>query len=475
MASPRVSGEKLDKLWQQASQPLFWLNAEFKLVWVNRAWEDLTGHPAEAVLGLACNAHGPTRAGDLAGLAGSFFPPSEARAGRPSGQPTLIIHPSGERKWRRVEFWPLLNKQGGLLGLFGLVGTPDSAPHAPDAESQRLRTDLLEVRDRLQRRHGFDSLIGRGPAHRRLLEQIGAATATSVPVLIVGESGTGKRLVARTIHQKGPRRSAPILPFDCAALPVEVLERELFGVSGDPGVRPRLILPEGSTLLLGDILDLPRDLQERLAAFPDERVRLIATTAGDPDEALNADRLRPDLYYALTTLIIRLEPLRRRLDDLPILAQFLLERNNLHGERQRLGFKPEALDVMLGYDWPGNLRELSRVVEAAHATGPGDWIEADDLPVEIQGSLGAAYHLPPVPPTIMPLDELLTQVERRLIESALQRARQNKSRAAELLGISRPRLYRRIKELNLPDVPEPADEVPSPIDDHSRVTADETK
>jgi transcriptional regulator with PAS, ATPase and Fis domain len=475
MASSRVSGEKLDKLWQQASQPLFWLNADLKLVWVNRAWEELTGHPSESVLGQRCNPHGPTRAGDLAGLAGSFFPPAEALEGRASGQPTLIIHASGERKWRRVEFWPLLNDEGGLLGLFGLVGPADAVPHAPDAESQRLRTELLEVRVRLQRRYGFDSLIGRGPAHQRLLEQVGAASATSVPVLIVGEPGTGKRLVARTIHQQGPRRTAPILPFDCAALPAEVLERELFGSAGEPSTRPRLILPEGSTLLLGDILDLPRDLQERLAGFPDDRVRLIATTVGDPDEARQTERLRPDLYYALTTLVIRLDPLRQRRDDLPILAQFLLERNNLQSERQRLGFKPEALDVLLGYDWPGNLRELARVVEAAHATGSGDWIEADDLPAEIQGSLGASYNPPPLPPTITPLDELLTQVERRLIENALQKARHNKSRAAELLGISRPRLYRRIKELNLPDVPEPADEVPATMDLHSRVTADEAK
>ena len=464
MASSRVSGEKLDKLWQQASQPLFWLNADLKLVWVNRAWEELTGYPAESAIGLPCKAHGPTRTGDLSGLAGSFFPPAEALAGHASGQPTLIIHASGERKWRRVEFWPLLNGGGALLGLFGLVGPADASPHAPDADAQRLRTELLEVRDRLHGRYGFDSLIGRGPAHRRLLEQVGAAAATSVPVLIVGEPGTGKRLVARIIHQQGPRRNAPLLPFDCAALPAEVLERELFGIADDPGARPRLILPDGSTLLLGDILDLPRDLQGRLAAFPDPRVRLIATTARDPDEALKAERLRPDLYYALTTLVIRLRPLRERPDDLPILAQSLLERNNVNGERQRLGFEPLALDVLLGYDWPGNLRELARVVDAAHASASGDWIEAEDLPAEIQGNLGAAYHPPPLPPPIEPLDDLLTQVERRLIEGALQRARHNKSRAAELLGISRPRLYRRIKELNLPDVPEPADELPSTVD-----------
>ncbi len=350
-----------------------------------------------------------------------------------------------------------------MLGLLGLVRRADAPPHAPDSETQRLRVELLEVRIRLHARHGFDTLIGFGPAHRRLLDQVAAAAATSIPVLIVGEPGTGKRLVARTIHQLGARRQAPLVPFDCATLPPEVLERELFGVL-EGTESARLALPDGSTLLIGDILDLPRDLQGRLAANLDARVRLLATTVGDPEAALRAERLRADLFHALTTLVIRLSPLRERLEELPVLAQHRLERANLRGGRQRSGFAAEALSVLLAYDWPGNLRELARVVDEGHATGEGDVIEIDDLPATIRGSLGASYNPPPLPPEVIPLDDLLTQVERRLIEHALQRARQNKSRAAELLGISRPRLYRRIKELNLPDVPEPDDEEPAPND-----------
>lgn len=466
MASSRDSGFRIKQLWQQARDPLFWLNADLKLVWVNRAWEELTGQPSGSVLGLVCHAHGPTRAGDLAGLGGSFYPPAEALAGRPAGQPTLIVHASGERTWRRVEHWPFLDQDGALLGLLGLVAPAGAPAHVPDAESNRLRIELLEVRDRLLGRYGFDNLAGSGPAHHRLLEQVKAAAAADVPVLIVGENGTGKTLVARTIHQLGTRHHAPFLPLDCAALPAEVLERELFG-DGNRSVSNRLAVPDRSTLLLGDILDLPRDLQERLAALPDDRARLIATTAGDPEEAVRTERLRPDLYYALTTLVIRLRPLRERGDELPLLTQHFLERVNRQGDRQRRGFSAEALAVLLGYDWPGNLRELARVIDAAHARGPGDWIEVEDLPAEIRGSLGAAYNPSPTLPTFTSLDDLLTQVERRLIENALQTARQNKSRAAELLGISRPRLYRRIKELNLPDVSEPVDELPAAIENHS--------
>jgi transcriptional regulator with GAF, ATPase, and Fis domain len=460
MASSRGSGERLDRFWQQAREPVFWLGPDLKLLWVNRAWEELTGHPASEVLGRVCHAHGPTRAGDLDGVAGSFYPPPEALAGRPSGGPTLIIHPSGERRWRRVEFWPFRDGAGALLGLFGLVAPADAPAHVPDSEALRLRAELMEVRNRLQGRHGFDNLIGRGPAHRRLLDQVAAAAATTVPALLVGEAGTGKRTVARTIHQQGPRPQAPLVPFDCAALPAEVLERDLFG-SIEGATPPRLTLPEGATLLIGDILDLPRDLQARLASSLGPGVRLLATTTGDLEVSLRSERLRPELYFAVTTLVIRLDPLRERLDELPVLAQHLLERANLRGGRQRSGFTREAIEALLSYDWPGNLRELSRVIDDAHGRGDGDAVAADDLPAAIRGHLASAYTPPPLPPPLAPLDELLTQVERRLIESALQRARQNKSRAAELLGISRPRLYRRIKELDIPDEPEPADEVPA--------------
>jgi DNA-binding NtrC family response regulator len=469
MASSRISGARLDHLVQNAREPVFWLNSELKLIWVNRAWEELTGHPAATVLGLACQPHGPTRAGDLAGLGGSFYPPQEALSGRPAGARTLIIHTTGERLWRRVEYWPFHGENGERCAVLGLIRDLDDPPLAPDSEAHRLRSDLMQVRDSLHRRHGIESLIGRGSSQQRLLDQVSAAASSSVPVLILGEPGTGKRLVARTIHQIGPRRLAPLVPLDCGALPPDVLERELFGPPADspPGslpVLPRLALPEGSTLLIGDVLDLPRDLQARLAAALGGAIRLLATSTADPDAALRSEQLRPDLYYALTTLVIRLNPLRERLEELPLLAQHLLERANLRGGRQRSGFTQDALRSLLAYDWPGNLRELARVIDDAQDRGEGDQIDTPDLPAAIRGHLASAYNPPPTPPHVTPLDDLLTQVERRIIESALQRSRHNKSRAAELLGISRPRLYRRIKELGLPDEPEPSEDGPVAVD-----------
>jgi len=467
-----VGSFELNRLLGQARAQLFWLDAELKLVWVNRAWEVLTGCPAEAVVGLTCQAHAPTRGGDLADLASSFYPPPESLAGNPAGASALIIHANGERLWRRIEFWPFCDDQGTLIGLLGQVREEDRQLSVPDTVANQLHTELLEIRRSLYHEFGFDGLIGSGPAHSRLLNQVRLAASGTFPVLIVGEAGTGKHHVARTIHQQGPNGQQPLVPFDCEALPAEILERQLFGGDrqkdresrGNPpssgSGRPRIALIDGSTLLICEIVLLPRDLQARLVAALDSRVRLLATTVNDPDVALQNEQLRPELYFALTALVIRLRPLRDRRDELPVLAQHLLERANQRGAEQRTGFSPQAIEALLAYDWPGNLHELTRVVDFAHARpgSHGPLVEPDDLPASIRGNLGAGFAAPATPVSIEPLDEILIQVERRLIETALRHARRNKSKAADLLGISRPRLYRRIKELNLPDEPEPTDE-----------------
>ncbi len=476
MATPRaVSVRRLNALLLQAREPLLLLDDARRLVFANRAWEQLTGHTAESVIGLVCQPAGPGGDRDRDGLAASFCPPPEALDGRPASGTTLIVRPDGERLWRRLEFWPLHEAptasasdpppdpgDGHLAGLLVLVRAAHEPPHAPESDSQRLRSELLEIRQRLIDRWGTDALVGRGPSHARLQGQIALAASGRAPVLVVGEPGTGKRLVARQIHQRGGHAPGAWLHFDPAVLPPELLARELFGRPLDPAEPgPPLGLAPGTTLVLGDVVDLPRDLQAHLAAgLESSPVRLIGLSASDPDQARRDERLRPDLYYALTGLVIRLAPLRERLDDLPLLAQHCLDRANERGDRRRHGFTPEALEVLAGYDWPGNVRELSRVVDAAHGRAEGDLIGPGDLPTAIRGHLGGAY-APPAGPLRAPapgLDATLELVERRLIETALMRARHNKSRAAEILEISRPRLYRRIKELGLPDLPEGSEE-----------------
>jgi transcriptional regulator with PAS, ATPase and Fis domain len=465
MASSRSVGvRRLAALFHRAREAVFVLDARRRIVYVNPAWEALTGQQGDQVMGLVCEPRSAKSDGNLDNLGGSFCPPPEALAGRPASGTSLIVHAAGERQWRRIEYWPWHVESGALLGLVGIVRDLADTPHAPESDAMRLRSELQELRERLQEQHGLSTLVGRGPAHRRLLDQIALAAATNVPVLIIGETGTGKRTIARIIHARGRSPKAPLLPHDCAAVPPEALERELFG---PPPPNKHLNLPEGSTLLLIEAVQLPRDLQERMTNGRDDtRVRLLATTTAEPEAALREDRIRADYYFAITDLVLRVPPLRERLDDLPLLAQHFLEQPNTRGERLRIGFSPEALDVLRSYDWPGNLRELARVIEAAHSRAEGDIVQLNDLPAAIRGHYASAYTPPPMPPQLTPLDQTLEQLERRMIEHALQRARQNKSRAAELLEISRPRLYRRIKELGIPDEPELTEEAAPSLVQH---------
>src|SRR5262245_31121899 len=186
MTSPQGQGLRgLNAVLKRAREPVLLLDARCRIVHVNRAWEELTGRSAEEAIGLECRPHGPSRGGDLDSLGASFCPPPEAIAGQPAGGATLIVHESGERLWRRVDYWPFHDTSGSLVGLLGIVRPREAQAPFPDSDSQRLRADLLELRERLRERHGSDALIGQGPGHRRLLDQIAAATATSVPVLIV--------------------------------------------------------------------------------------------------------------------------------------------------------------------------------------------------------------------------------------------------------------------------------------------------
>jgi DNA-binding NtrC family response regulator len=482
MAAPRgLSAFRPDQLWQQAREPLFWLDPAMRLSWVNRAWEVLTGYPGASVLGLPCIPISPEDEGTANDLAASFAPPAEAVHGQPAGQLSRAVRGDGQTLWLRVEFWPFNERDGKLIGLLGQAREQANSTSVPDSKTSHLRVQLMRLREELRRAVGFESLLGSGPAHARLLQQIRLAAASAVPSLIVGEPGTGRRLIGRIIHELGPLREDPLILLDCEALPAEAIERELIKlrqsseaspttprVEGDPSPEPLQQPGTASTLLIGDVLALPRDLQLQLEELlPHCRsVRMIATTAGDPEAAVSSERLRPDLYHAMTALVLRTLPLRKRREDVPLLAQHLLERVNRRTGFYCGGFDDSAISALEAYDWPGNVRELERVIAAAHERArnrlggetPVFTIEVIDIPGSIRGNLGAAYLPPTDARPSKPLDELLTEIERRLIETALSRARQNKSRAAELLGISRPRLYRRIKELNLPDENDPVPE-----------------
>jgi PAS domain S-box-containing protein len=454
MATPAVSGlRRIGSLLRRSSVAAYWLDADRRLLLANPAWEALTGFAAEALIGQPFPPDAASTSSDDPAhhLARALAPPPEAMAGRDVSGPVLIVRPDGSRLWYRAEFWAWPDR-GGRSTLGWLVRLrPSSADSLlPESPAQALQAQLAAVRARLRERHQAESLVGSGPAHTRLLEQIRTAVAAAGPTLIRGEPGTGKRTIARLIHRLGSPPDAPgPRSLDAAALSADQLERDL-GIPPDP--------TQPLTWLILEPARLPRDVQRQLVARLERHgERLLATAADDPHESLINEQLVPELYFLLTAFSIGLLPLRERLDELPLLALATLEsvQASQAGDGRALsGFEPRALEILRRYDWPGNLHELRRVVAHAAARAPGQIIHADDLPPDIQGHRGAAYLPPPLPPG-QSLDQVLENVERRLLERALARGRHNKSRAADLLGISRPRLYRRMRELGLPDLPEP--------------------
>jgi len=475
MASPRLSAFRSEQILRQTVEPIFWLDRSLRLTWVNAAWERLTGYSAGQVLELSKNGNPSTD--DRVGLEllASHQPPAQALAGQPACTLGWLASRDGERYSRVLDFWPFHNQSGELIGILGRVRSSEEPKPENLPEDQRLHEELVVLRQKLLRAHGIDSLVGQGHAHDRLSNQIRMAAMTNSPVLILGEPGTGKRTVATTIHQLGANRRQEIRFVEIEALPSELLHDALFDsihpaqgdrdfINGDLHNSDSGASRRVATLAIGDILLLPRDFQASLAGWIERGTheRVIAMSVSDPDAALRDERLLPDLYYSLTPLVLRLLPLRERRDEILLLAQHFLERANRFQEPRRTGFTLDAQRALLEYDWPGNLFELERVVNHARRQGERALISASELPASVRGNLAGAFLPPPTPPLIKPLDELLTEIERRLIENALLKARRNKTRAADLLGISRPRLYRRMKELNLEEEEDVEDDLGAP-------------
>ena len=317
-----------------------------------------------------------------------------------------------------------------------------------------------------EKRERFHGIVGRSPAMRELFRRIQAAGQTRGTVLIVGESGTGKELVARAIHESGPNPHAPFVALNCAALPKDLIESELFGYKRGAfsGANTEYLglfrAAEGGTLFLDEITEMSMDTQSKLLRALQERkvrpvgataevavdTRMIASTNRNPEEAVQRGFLRQDLYYRLQAAVLRMPPLRERLDDIKPLAEHFIDFFNEKFPRKVpvIGLEDGALDVMRNYHWPGNVRELSNAIEGAFTFGSSGTIRREDLPPGITG-------IPPAKHPVSSESNLASysDAERDLIERALQMAEWNKAKAARILGISRKKLYARISKYGL--------------------------
>jgi two-component system response regulator AtoC len=335
-------------------------------------------------------------------------------------------------------------------------------------ERERLRREVGRLRDEVRADARFGEIVARSPAMTRALEVARKVARHDSPVLITGASGTGKELVARLIHKEGDRAAGPFVPVNCGAIPENLLESEFFGVmrgafTGADRDRAGLFeAAQGGTLFLDEVAELPIQLQVKLLRALQERevrrvggtetkpvdVRVLAATNRDMRQAVEDGTFREDLYYRLAVVPIHLPPLSDRLEEIPELAHHLLARH-----ARRLGvpvtsIHPDAMQILLAYPWPGNIRELENVLERALVLTEGGQLVAEDLPETVRvprpGGPIAGFR-----DDDLSVKRQTAELERFLIQRALERTGGNRTEAAALLELSPRALRYKIQDYGL--------------------------
>ena len=334
---------------------------------------------------------------------------------------------------------------------------------------ERLETmrEVKSLRRQLREHGAFGSLIGNSPPMRKIYEVIEQAAPTAASVLITGESGTGKELVATTIHRLSPRATHPFIAINCAAIPETLLESEIFGheKGAFTGASERrqgcFELADRGTLFLDEIGEMTPATQVKLLRVLQERtfrrlggrteqtvdVRVIAATNVDPLDAIAKGKLREDLYYRLNVFPMRLPTLRERKEDLPLLVQAFITEFNARNQKAIAGVDQAAMRMIEHYGWPGNVRELRNVIERATILAPGPFIEVRHLPPALTEQ--AEGTPAPEPQMALAPGTTVEEAERQLIVMTLAHTRDNKTRAAEILGISLKTLHNKLNKLRL--------------------------
>jgi transcriptional regulator with PAS, ATPase and Fis domain len=399
------------------------------------------------------------------------IPNSQMRQVVDSGRPIMLDIMEFGDEFFVVTRLPLRDADGKVIGAVGFMLYDDPRHLAPVVSRyQRLRADLAtaerKLADARRAKYTFSSFVGTGTASIEVKQAARRAARTASPVLILGETGTGKELLAQAIHAGSPRADRCFVAVNIAAVPEMLLEAEFFGVAPGAftgadrrGREGKFKLADGGTLFLDEIGDMSLSLQAKLLRTLQEHefeavgsnrletvdVRIIAATSRNLEQMVADGSFRADLYYRLNVIALKTPPLRSRLEDLAQLAEYLVD----HICRQQgipvRGISPAAIERLRRHDWPGNVRELSNVLERALLMSDGDSLEAADLDCVMPAARLPVHLASPAGG----IAEAVAQAEREAILNALSHSHGNKAQAARLLGISRAALYEKIAALGV--------------------------
>lgn len=336
------------------------------------------------------------------------------------------------------------------------------------AESSRLKRTNVELKRRLDEKFGFEGVIGDSPQMRDVIERLKRIAPTNASVLIQGETGTGKELVAQSIHHNSPRKNKPFVALNCAALSENILESELFGhvkgafTDASADRIGKFEYAHGGTMFLDEVGDMPMPTQIKLLRVLENgeitrvgsnnpikvNVRILSATNRNLEEAIEAGTFRSDLYHRLKVVTIRLPTLRERSQDIPILIDYFMRQFAGQHHKQIRGMSPAARHKLLVFDWPGNVRQLRNVVESMVVVDYDGLLDVDDLPEELAGPSAPVSESPTASLTAL-VGKPLTEIERLFIAETLRLTAGNREEAANMLGIGERTLYRKIKEYGL--------------------------
>lgn len=457
----RSSRRRIESRILNSVTPVFALDGSRKIVMFNQGCELLTGRSADDYLGRICDYSSERDGGDATNATVQWLAaPPETFHGQQASQPVYVPKTGGSAQARLVHFYPLCAPDGDVELVLGFVAEiADATPPVPTTAAQQLHAELAALRNSLRDRYGINSVVTRNEQMSRVLQQVQLAARSDIPVLITGEPGTGKEHLARVIHQASNRRGSAFVPLECGTLPAREVRRtlrRLFVDDDDEAEAPVVARPgvSAGTVYLRDVDRLQRDVQEMIVEeFAGQSnvvpARLLAGTTVNLQQEMENDAIRSDFYYLLTSLQIEVPPLRTRCEEIELLAQSFLEEGNRVSDHQLTGFTSAVLEQFRTYRWPANLAELKQVVAECREVCDGVEVDTQHLPFRFRTGMDAQSVGPPVQRITQSLDAHLAKIETEMILAALEEAGQNKTKAAEALGLTRPKLYRRMETLGI--------------------------
>jgi DNA-binding NtrC family response regulator len=347
-----------------------------------------------------------------------------------------------------------------------------------ELDVRRLREENRDLREALGERYRFENIVAQSAKMQEVLAVVERVAPTNSTVLLGGESGVGKDMIARAIHQHSRRASGPFIKINSTAIPENLLESELFGYekgafTGAMTAKPgKFELADKGTIFLDEIGDVPAAIQAKLLRVLQERefehlggtktlkvdVRVVAATNQDLRAALEQGTFREDLYYRLNVVPINIPPLREHKEDIPYLVDHFLARLARESAKPITGLTPAAMRLLMDFHWPGNVRELENIIERAVALSTGTMLDVGDIRLDVgpggAAVVGSGMSATDASGSFLPPGMTLEQYEDEIIKEALRRANGNKSQAARLLGLSRNAFRYRLSKLGVPDEPE---------------------